>query len=670
MTRWKKWCVALLLIVSSCLTAEQQLKVTDVRPLVQELLMFHVDQGNFSAQMLRRSLKTYSDHFDPYRLYFLEDELNAAMNPPTQEMTAAVDGYYRDQYPLHENVLMLAQSSVQRARGIRTELSESWIALFDSPDQWNAPYERHQTYATSEEALKDRWNMIFRHFLQEQRDAWSVQVIQEKREQVLALFNRRFAATEQLVLLQNDQGMPLGATEQTHQKSVWVLKSLARSLDPHTEYFDPVESYNIRIQLEKGLCGIGVVLEEGFDGIRIVDLISGGPAAESKQLQPNDLIVSIDGEKANNMTFKKMLQHLRGHDGSVVTLGIRRISADGKSEQTNTVTLRRGAVVLKDNRIDVSAEPFGDGIIGRIALHAFYEGDRGVSSEADVMEALRSLRAAGPLRGLVLDMRNNTGGFLTQAIRVAGLFITSGVVVQSKYGDGQVRLYRDLDGYAYYTGPLVVLTSRMTASAAEIVAQALQDYGVAVVVGDDRTFGKGSIQNQTITSDNAASSFKVTVARYYTVSGKSPQRDGVEADIVVPTSWAFEPVGERYLDYALTPDSVPPAFNDPLVDINNRARPWYERYYLPSVQAKTNKWQDLLPQLRRNSANRIEKSQNYQRFLTARRNAATGAEATRNWGTEDLPLQEAMNIVKDMVLLQTPKSPATKQAAQVEATVP
>ena len=152
---------------------------------------------------------------------------------------------------------------------------------------------------------------------------------------------------------------------------------------------------------------------------------------------------------------------------------------------------------MNDDRIKSSYEVVEGGIIGKITLHSFYESTDGVSSEKDIKEAIRDFRRKGELNGLVLDLRENSGGFLGQAVRVAGLFVSNGVIVISKYGKGDVHYLRNIVGKSYFNGPLVVLTSKMSASASEIVAQALQDYGVALVVGDERTFGKGSIQYQT-----------------------------------------------------------------------------------------------------------------------------------------------------------------------------
>jgi carboxyl-terminal processing protease len=166
---------------------------------------------------------------------------------------------------------------------------------------------------------------------------------------------------------------------------------------------------------------------------------------------------------------------------------------------------------MRDFRLQAFDEPFGDGLIAKLTLPAFYESEEGSSCEKDMRDALRKLKAKGKVLGVVLDLRENSGGFLNQAVKTAGLFITSGVIVISKYAQGELQYLRDLDGRVYYTGPLLVLTSKASASAAEIVAQALQDYGTALVVGDERTYGKGSIQYQNVTERGSGAFFKVTV---------------------------------------------------------------------------------------------------------------------------------------------------------------
>jgi carboxyl-terminal processing protease len=320
------------------------------------------------------------------------------------------------------------------------------------------------------------------------------------------------------------------------------------------------------------------------------------------------------------------------------------------------IELRREPITVDEERVDVTSEPFANGIVGTIKLHAFYQGANGVTSENDVRNAIKELSAKGPLKGLILDLRENSGGFLTQAVKVAALFIKSGVIVISKYSDGHEQFYRDMNGVATYTGPLIVLNSKATASAAEIVAQALQDYGVALVVGDEHTYGKGSIQSQTVTDNQATSLFKVTVGKYYTVSGKTPQIRGVQADILAPGPYDYEHIGEQYLENALSNDTIKPEYKDDLSDVDPGLKSWYLRYYLPTLQPKVTAWRRLLPTLQKESAARTSHNQGYQemiaRWKLEERDPNAALTATEQQKTpKDFQLAEAQNILKDMVVL-------------------
>ena len=183
-------------------------------------------------------------------------------------------------------------------------------------------------------------------------------------------------------------------------------------------------------------------------------------------------------------------------------------------------------MVLKETRLEKSYEPYGNGVIGHFHLFSFYQ-DPNSSSAGDLKEAILEMKKKQNLKGIVLDLRNNAGGLLPQAVSVTGLFISKGVVVSVKDNTGVVQHLRNIDGQPIWTGPLIVLTNRTSASAAEIVAQTLQDYGRALVVGDPHTYGKGTFQTFTLESANYGKvnpkgEFKVTRGRYYTVSGKSP----------------------------------------------------------------------------------------------------------------------------------------------------
>ena len=179
----------------------------------------------------------------------------------------------------------------------------------------------------------------------------------------------------------------------------------------------------------------------------------------------------------------------------------------------------------------------------------------------------------------------------------------------------------------------------------------MQDYGVAVIVGDEHTYGKGSIQSQTVTDNQGSAYFKVTVGKYYTVSGKTPQIQGVKADIVVPSQFAHENMGEEYLDYPLQQDTIPAAFDDKLEDISTDLKSWYMKYYTPSLQHRKQLWEKIMPDLKKRSVARISRNTKYQQFIHSTN--SQGLSDPQDIDNKDLQMNEAISIVKDMGDLQT-----------------
>ena len=416
----------------------------------------------------------------------------------------------------------------------------------------------------------------------------------------------------------------------------------------------------MRLSLEKQFQGVGVVLSEGIDGVMIAELIKGGPAEKSGVIQVNDLLVEVDHTGVENLQFEDVLSLLGKKNSREILLSFKRVDANSKASSIYNVSLRKEPIAMDEERIKVSIEQVEGGIIGKISLYSFYENSDGVSSENDVKDAIKYFRSQGNLQGIVLDMRENSGGFLSQAVKVTGLFISNGIVVVSKYGTGDFNFLRSIAGRPYFSGPVVVLTSKMSASAAEIVAQALQDYGVGIVVGDERTFGKGSIQYQTVTDEKAEMFFKVTVGRYYTVSGRSTQIDGVQADIVVPTQYAPYNIGERFLEYPLPRDAVSPVYIDPLSDLDVKTQKIFEKRYLPYLQRVVPFWKRMLPELKKSSAARIAKDPQFKEFLRKnekirqRQNSIPVNMVDEGFqiGIEDIQMKESVNILSDMIQIE------------------
>ncbi|MFT4553215.1 MAG: carboxyl-terminal processing protease [Chlamydiales bacterium] len=635
----------------------------DVRKVMERLLEYHVDYNEMSPVVFERSFKVYLKHFDIDNMYFTNEEVVPYLNISEDVLQDIQREYYSDTVvSKYEDLNVDIQQAILRARRWRlefkAEISEiAKEALSSETDE----FLDNKGWADSRKELKKRQRSHLLNFYQSQIEEMNSPNLSkgELENRMFDLYDKRIRSQEESYLFRDLTGNNLEKEETEHLLVLKILKALAKSLDSHTSFFSTEEAYDMRVQLEKGFQGIGVILQERVDGVTITRLIKGGPAEKSGTVLINDKIVSVDGEHVSNYPFKKVLEMIRGEGGSIVTLGLQRLDSEsnGQLAQVVNVELVRGKVVLDEKRVDVTHEAFGDGIIGKITLHSFYDGEDNVSSELDVRKAIRDLQMDGELKGIVLDLRENLGGFLMQAVKVAGLFITNGVVVVAKYSDGESKFFRDVDGYSYFDKPLVILTSKSSASAAEIVAQTLQDYGAAIVVGDEHTYGKGSIQHQTVTNKNSWAFFKVTVGRYYTVSGKSTQIEGVAADIVVPTKYYHREMGEKHLDYPLPSDEISPTYDDLLADLDWDSKRWYKKYYMPSLQKKVEIWRSMIPDLRKNSEKRIGDNKNFMHFLKeygddAEVASEQGDTDEENSGVEDLQMAEAVNIIKDMIVLE------------------
>lgn len=651
--------LALVLLFGQNVHADGEwLEPTDVKTVMRRIFEYHVDEKRMTAELLTRAMNIYIDQFDPQRLYLLESEVQPYITPSHALVNQLMQEYHRGELSIFADLDELFENALERNRQMRDQIELNPEELFADIELPEAA-ERYPKapFAENLDELFERSRLQLQRFVQRQIKRDEDHDLAGLEAKVIDLYERNLRGAEDKYLFIHEDGRRYTDTEREHHRTLRALKAMAKSLDSHTAFFSAQEAYDMRVRLEKGFHGIGIVLQEEIEGITVVRLIEGGPAERSGLLQAQDRIVEVDGEAVDGYSFDKVLDMVRGPEGSSIILGILRESGDQR--EFFNVELRRERITMNDSRVDVSYEEVEDGIIGKIVLHSFYDGENGISSERDIRNAIRDLYQIGNLKGVILDLRENTGGFLMQAVKVAGLFITNGVVVISKYSDGETRYFRDIDGHAYYSGPLILLTSKASASAAEIVAQTLQDYGAALIVGDERTYGKGSIQHQTVTGQQSDSFFKVTVGRYYTVSGRSTQIRGVQADIVVPSQFSGEQLGEKYLSYPLAYGEVDPAFADGLLDIDPAARRWYLKYYMPSLQPRIELYRAILPVLRERSQQRLEGNATYQAYLRF-----AGGEDPVNEEEESLfeellqdpdkidpPMAEATQIMQDMIML-------------------
>ena len=636
----------LIFSISGIASESFALSLSDIRMTMDKMFSYHVENKEFSPLLVKRSFRLYVEQFDPDRIYLLEDEVEPFLQLNTQMIREVMQEYQKDRFSHYGSLNHVIQKAIFRSQKVRKEQVEK--LLRKGTESLNQSVSlSYSSYPKTEEELKSRvYNRLLLEVKRYLKNRPEAKLTPHLIQKILTHKEEKLQVFEKLYLDGSD-----------HQLSLHTLKALAKSLDAHTGYYSPREAYDIRTSLKKQFSGVGVVLREDCDGVFIADLIEGGPAHKSGQMHVEDLLVAVDHLGVEDISFDELLDVMKGKEGTKLTLGVKRAAADSV---VSYVELVREKITMNDERLTFSSELYGGGVIGKIDVPAFYDNGGKVSLDKDMREALKALKAEGELKGLVLDFRENSGGFLTQAIKVSSLFIDGGLIVISKYADGEVSYARDVDGRQYFDGPLVVLISKASASAAEIVAQALQDYGVALILGDERSYGKGSMQYQTLTDEKAQAFFKVTVGRYYTASGRSPQIQGVHADIVVPTIFSPYNIGERYLQFPLANDHLNGDVFHSLMNIKQGSYRDISRIVVPYLQPRPTKWRHMLPNLKANSQERLEQNKNFQFFLKVgngyrpkKKNARSDQEfKQQNYGVEDLQIQEAVEIIKDMNMIQ------------------
>ena len=454
------------------------------------------------------------------------------------------------------------------------------------------------------------------------------------------------------------------------------LSAVAMAYDPHSDYMSPMRKEDFDIDMNLSLCGIGAQLRSEDGMARITEVIPGGPADRDKReirLIPGDKIIGVgqgDGliEDIVHLPLNKAVKKIRGAKGTKVVLNVIPAS-DPSGTTTKKVDLIRDEVKLEEQAATgrVSRVTLKDGSarsFGVVRLPAFYgtmdkrpsqAGFR--SATLDVAKQLAAFNGQN-VSGLILDLRNNGGGSLREAVSLVGLFVRSGPVVQVREPQQIVVLpVPNLDPAIAFRKPMIVLINRASASASEIVAGALQDYGRAVIVGDSQSHGKGTVQTVMPMGAEKYGSMKVTAASFYRITGSSTQRKGVASDIVIPSMLDGLDIGEDKLPGALPWTQVESALFIPVSDVRKfvpqlkelsakrlSVNSRYTRYCTLVRHVQAISEQTEVP-LEMNARRKIMKAENEMRKLEDEETDA----AKKNGGEEDVVLDEALNILSDLV---------------------
>ncbi|WP_164104356.1 carboxy terminal-processing peptidase [Candidatus Laterigemmans baculatus] len=518
----------------------------------------HISGEPLGDEHSQRALELFLKSLDPMKLYFTKADVDEFAQHRTQLDDMVREGDVTFAYTVFHRFL---QRVDERLGMVEALLKEPFDFAADESIVIDPDVAR---YPINDEEARERWRRQLKY---------SLLVLEEdgkSREEALEQLDRRYHRNaRRWHQIDDDKLLEL------------FLTSITSSYDPHTTYMSPKTLDNFNITMRLNLEGIGAALQEKDGSTVVSKVIPGGAADKQGELRADDHIVSVaqgdDGEMVDiiEMPLDDVVDLIRGDAGSVVRLGVK----SGGVGETKELRIVRAKVELEDSAargeiVPVETKEDGEPMqIGYINLPSFYmdmEGAR--SNRPDFRSSTRDVaRILGEFReknvdAVVLDLSANGGGSLTEAINLTGLFIDRGPVVQVKDSAGSVEAYADEDSGVAWDGPLVVVTSKFSASASEILAGAIKDYRRGLVVGDPMTHGKGTVQTLLdldreilLGNGNKMGALKVTLQQFYLPDGESTQREGVKADVILPSLSTHMDIGEADLQYALPSDRVPPA---------------------------------------------------------------------------------------------------------------
>jgi len=565
-TDWKAPLIvvfSLLLLPIQNLRSAEELKPKDshsvAAPVIAKLLrQYHYNHQKIDDALSSETLDLYIESLDRSRLYFLASDISEF-----EKFRHTLDDivFSGDLEPVFLIFNTWKTRAEQRIEFATNRLDKEFDFTIDE----NLTLDRSEAeWAITSSELDELWRKKLKN------EALGLKLADQESSKIKEKLKKRYATR-------------LKRINQYNSEDVFQLfiNSLSETFDPHTSYFSPVSSENFNIDMSLSLQGIGAQLTTVDEYTKVVRILTGGPADKSKLILANDKIVGVaqgkDGQMVDVIGWRldDVVQKIRGKKGSTVRLEI--IPAESPAgNPPKEITLVRDKVVIEERAAKSDTVEFDhegrNYKLGVITIPSFYidldaqrKGDRNYKSTTrDVRRLIKELQEAG-VDGIVIDLRNNGGGSLQEAIELTGLFIKEGPVVQQKDLRGSKKVEYDPDPEIVYEGPLSVIVNRYSASASEIFAAAIQDYGRGIVLGS-QTFGKGTVQNLLGLNrfirfdDEKVGQLKITVAKFYRITGGSTQHRGVIPDINFPSIYnELNYLGEDKQVHALPWDEISPA---------------------------------------------------------------------------------------------------------------
>ncbi|MAG92653.1 MAG: tail-specific protease [Planctomycetaceae bacterium] len=552
----------MLLLVATTIFAQQAAEARSndevtAKQVCDLITRYHISHAPIDDKVSERVLERYLRMLDSQKLYFTKQDVSELDRYRKELDNLLKAGKVDFAYETHATFLKRLDE--------RMELAHGFIDIkhdFTADEQVDTDLKLRR-WAADRKEINERWRKRIKYeLLVFKLDDTDPKEARERLHKRYRRLQKEFHNTEQGEALE------------------MYLTALAEAFDPHSRYMSPDSLKQFEIDMRLSLDGIGAALKSQ-DGItEVAEIVTGGAAEKDGRLKIGDKIVGVaqaEGEFVDiiDMKIGKVVRQIRGDRGTVVRLKVR--TADTKETKIYDITRAkiqldrqavRGEIIESGERLDGRK-----GRIGVINIPTFYRdfsaaqrGDENFrSTSRDVRKVLNEFRQAGDVSAIIVDVRNNGGGALSEAIEVSGLFIDQGPVVQVKEPDGSIKSHDDVDAGVAYSGPLVVICNRLSASASEIFAGAIQDYGRGIVVGDTTTHGKGTVQNVMPVSRGDflrllgqanRGALKLTISQFYRVNGDSTQNQGVRSDVVLPSLLDHFDLGESFLENALAFDQV------------------------------------------------------------------------------------------------------------------
>jgi carboxyl-terminal processing protease len=518
----------------------------------------HISHAAIDDEISKRLLDRYIDSLDPQKLYFMKDDI-VAMKTKETELDDAIKGgdveFAFAAFKQYRRRMDQRMATIGKIIDLEHDFSIDEEMLVDADDRG---------WATSEAEMNERWRKRVKYEL------LSMKLDDKELSEARTRLHKRYETLQKL----------MKQTEDMEILEIY-LSSLTHTLDPHSSYMSPDTLDDFRIQMELKLEGIGASLRSE-DGYTIVaDIVEGGAADADGRLKVDDKIIAVDSKATGQfediieVKLKHVVRKIRGNKGTKVRLQVRTETGETKVYELTRQEIKLAESEVKGEIINAGTRIDGQrGRIGVINIPSFYRDFRAAqlgldfkSTRKDVIKVLKQFEAAGGVDAVIVDLRFNGGGALSEAIEVSGLFINEGPVVQVQEQDGSVTRHTDDDPEIQCREPLIVLTNRLSASASEIFAGAIKDYNRGIVVGDTTTHGKGTVQNVMnvtrgmggIFRSRSYGALKLTINQFYRVNGDSTQNRGVTSDIVLPSFLEHRDIGESTLDNALAFSQIEPA---------------------------------------------------------------------------------------------------------------